>query len=439
MSEQTGSWQPDPFGRHQYRYWDGAEWTDQVADDGVTSVDPPVADPAGAVTGEGESAAGEGAAPEAAAPAEPPPPAEAAAPVAPAAAVPPSDPQPSTPPAEPQGWGAPDATTAMAATPPPAAPGAGAGAPGGPSEPAPPAASGGGGGSNLPGIIVGVVILLALIGAAVWFFVLRDDDSDAHATVVSFLEEDLDLTSSQANCVADELGERVDLGEVASAMKADREPTDAQAAALVQALLECNAGFGDIDDGVDDGDDADSDDTTTTTEDDTTDTTEDASGPGSSIPSSLLDAVAQGIMQESDLSQEQARCFAEELFSMDGFDFDQAMTDPEAFADQMAQPDSETIMAFFEVFDRCGIDPLEMGGGLPGGGGGTSGGLLEGQSYGDNPVLDALWDRCEDGDGEACDELYFSSQVDSAYEEFGDTCGGRVEAGTVLCAFEDLN
>ncbi|MCY3631773.1 MAG: RDD family protein [bacterium] len=36
----VSSWEPDPTGRHQYRWFDGEEWTDQVADDGVQSVDP---------------------------------------------------------------------------------------------------------------------------------------------------------------------------------------------------------------------------------------------------------------------------------------------------------------------------------------------------------------------------------------------------------------
>ncbi len=43
----VSSWEPDPTGRHQYRWWDGEEWTDQVADDGVQSVDPVSAAEAG--------------------------------------------------------------------------------------------------------------------------------------------------------------------------------------------------------------------------------------------------------------------------------------------------------------------------------------------------------------------------------------------------------
>lgn len=33
-------WYEDPLGRHQFRYWDGESWTEQVADDGQQSVDP---------------------------------------------------------------------------------------------------------------------------------------------------------------------------------------------------------------------------------------------------------------------------------------------------------------------------------------------------------------------------------------------------------------
>ena len=33
-------WLPDPAGRHETRYWDGAVWTPSVSDNGVTSDDP---------------------------------------------------------------------------------------------------------------------------------------------------------------------------------------------------------------------------------------------------------------------------------------------------------------------------------------------------------------------------------------------------------------
>ena len=35
-----GRWNVDPSGKHQYRYWDGAEWTDHVAQNGTFSTDP---------------------------------------------------------------------------------------------------------------------------------------------------------------------------------------------------------------------------------------------------------------------------------------------------------------------------------------------------------------------------------------------------------------
>src|SRR5205823_4712667 len=34
------SWYPDPTGRYQQRYWDGAQWTEHVATDGQTGTDP---------------------------------------------------------------------------------------------------------------------------------------------------------------------------------------------------------------------------------------------------------------------------------------------------------------------------------------------------------------------------------------------------------------
>ncbi len=39
MTEHPPGWHPDPRGRHEHRYWDGTQWTDHVADAGVTGQD----------------------------------------------------------------------------------------------------------------------------------------------------------------------------------------------------------------------------------------------------------------------------------------------------------------------------------------------------------------------------------------------------------------
>lgn len=36
----AAGWHPDPAGRHQFRWWDGARWTDRVADQGAVASDP---------------------------------------------------------------------------------------------------------------------------------------------------------------------------------------------------------------------------------------------------------------------------------------------------------------------------------------------------------------------------------------------------------------
>lgn len=46
MSEQSAAgWFPDPFGRHEHRYWNGLQWTEHVGTTGRQSVDAPVAGP----------------------------------------------------------------------------------------------------------------------------------------------------------------------------------------------------------------------------------------------------------------------------------------------------------------------------------------------------------------------------------------------------------
>jgi len=36
----VGQWAGDPYHRHQFRYWDGARWTEHVQNDGVAAIDP---------------------------------------------------------------------------------------------------------------------------------------------------------------------------------------------------------------------------------------------------------------------------------------------------------------------------------------------------------------------------------------------------------------
>jgi hypothetical protein len=55
-------------------------------------------------------------------------------------------------------------------------------------------------------------------------------------------------------------------------------------------------------------------------------------------------------------------------------------------------------------------------------------------AYGSDPKLDALWDECEEGDGDACDRLYFQAPIGSEYEEFGYSCGHRVASPLDFCA-----
>jgi Protein of unknown function (DUF2510) len=134
-------WQPDPTGRHQYRYWDGSVWTDNVSDDGATSIDPFAPAP----------------------PAPQPPP----APTAPA----PTTPTTSGP--EPAAFPATEATPRGPAT---EGPQAGGGPPSGPAMGGPLAVpSKSTKRSKLPLILGAVIVVAALVVAAVLVF--KDSDS----------------------------------------------------------------------------------------------------------------------------------------------------------------------------------------------------------------------------------------------------------------------
>lgn len=49
---------------------------------------------------------------------------------------------------------------------------------------------------------------------------------------------------------------------------------------------------------------------------------------------------------------------------------------------------------------------------------------IEAQLYGDDATLDGLWDACAAAGFDACDQLYLAAPSGSAYEAFGAECGG---------------
>jgi S1-C subfamily serine protease len=60
----------------------------------------------------------------------------------------------------------------------------------------------------------------------------------------------------------------------------------------------------------------------------------------------------------------------------------------------------------------------------------------QGDTYGDDPYLDELWDACAAGDLVGCDTLYYDSPVGTDYESFGASCGDT-GAGYGECWWQD--
>ncbi|GEM_PF-2362458 len=105
-----------------------------------------------------------------------------------------------------------------------------------------------------------------------------------------------------------------------------------------------------------------------------------------------------------------------------------------------SDPTGELTSTLFDAMFRCGDELADsdlFSGDAFGDGGFFSGGqgdAADGSEYGDNAELDALWDQCDQGDGAACDELYWTSPSGSAYESFGNTCGNRMDSAPFSCA-----
>jgi hypothetical protein len=218
MTDSTPGWQADPTGKHDHRYWDGSQWTDNVSDAGVAGMDPYAADADATVAD-----------------------ADADAPAAldtPAAPEPPAPVEPTVVDAAPP---APDPTAAW-----PAAPIA----PGSPTPPPPyvpsgPVSSGGGGSKR--GLLVGGGILAAIAIAVIAFLALGGDDdetSDVRAQLASALRRDTDLSDRDAECVADffvdDLGEDAFEGVDFNAADPPEELQSAFVESGIKAVEECD-------------------------------------------------------------------------------------------------------------------------------------------------------------------------------------------------------
>jgi hypothetical protein len=182
MTTPDPGWHPDPSGRHEYRYWDGASWTDDVADDAVTSVDP----------------VAEAAAPTSADPA-PYPPDGATAPYDPTS-YPPNDPAPTMPV---------DATRAYEQQWPggPAAYGDQPYGTGGVPPAPPPRKSG----PSTGPIVIGVVILVALLVGLAVVLTRGDDDGETSTDdVADTTTEDTGTTATTAEATTTTAGTGAD-------------------------------------------------------------------------------------------------------------------------------------------------------------------------------------------------------------------------------------
>lgn len=171
MNPSEAGWQADPTGRHEHRYWDGAQWTDNVADAGVAATDP-----FDAIVP-----------PSAASPAEP--------------STNPYDTPVTAQPDAPAAWGDPTQVSTTSTDPTstwPAAP-----APPVYIPPDSPISDGGGDGSK-KGFLIGLGVLLAVAAAVIAFLALGGDDDDEGDRIAS---EDTTTTTEEAGELTPTTGE----------------------------------------------------------------------------------------------------------------------------------------------------------------------------------------------------------------------------------------
>lgn len=316
MSQNDPGWQPDPTGRFEHRYWDGSQWTDNVANAGVAATD--AYTPADAAP----AAADEPAAPPA--PAEPATPADE--PVVPASAgwTDPTTQGPVTPTDPTATWPATPAPPPPPTFPPPAPPGLG-----GPGGPVDPAAAG-----SKRGLLIGGGILAAVAAAVAAFLLLGgDDDGDRdriRGEMAAQIRSDSDLTNAQAECMADAIIDEIGTERLKDVdFSADDPPEDLADdffKAALASLEKCNVDeslFG---------------------EGDSSDTTD---GGDSSLPEDFEQQLADAYESTMGLPKEKAECLAGKI------------------ADAVSSGELNEEQAMSEIFsflEDCDIDMSELTG-----------------------------------------------------------------------------
>jgi hypothetical protein len=362
MTDLPASWQTDPTGRHDHRYWDGQRWTEHVADAGVASVDPyeePAPEPAAP-----ETAVAETAAPEASAAVEPAAPGPAGAGLATGWAAPRSEPEPQVAPepaadAPTQGepepalgarptWSGPEAVEdALAPTSSVPSPGA--------MGPEVELATGEGGGRSRTRRNLLVAGVLVLVVAIVAVLAIRGDDDDSSrgaikTRIVDSLTSDSDagIGRKQAECIADKVIDDVGADRLADVdFDADEVPGGDVGAdlerAYVSALGSCSSDGSSADDG-----------STGSTRDSSDTSDGERATDGGSI-ADQLGGLSHGQLKEQLVSQyeamglthEKADCLAEEMATA---------------LEKDGTGSNDVFSDFFDYLDDCDVSLDELGG-----------------------------------------------------------------------------
>lgn len=254
--------------------------------------------------------------------------------------------------------------------------------------------------------------------ALVLFAAACGSDDDAEDILVA-----LGLSEDEAACFDREYESRgLDMNEMLTADTDDLSSEELQTVLDVASI--CSGGTGAVSDGDDSSDDTSGGDDDTDGDDGSDDTGSDGDGDRRSYDDlTLLEQAFVDGITESGGTTDVGICMLDE-FEAAGI----SILDLAALGlEEDAQPTEDLMAAIF----RCGEELAESG--FFDNAGDFFSSPAEGDDYGDNAELDALYDACTGGDAEACDELYWSSPVGSAYEAYGNTCGDRFPDGVLTC------